>query len=75
MTKPRGLAVYLLVAAYIAAISALGRSWTTAALGLPADFWAGFLRASAVIVPLSILGAVYLARWTSGRTGSSSASR
>lgn len=75
MTKSRGLAVYLLVGAFTAAIGALGRTWTTPALGLPADFWAGFLRASAVIVPLSILGAVYLARWISSRTGSRSASR
>lgn len=62
MARSRGLILYLLVAALAAAVGRIGRDWSEPALGLPADAWRGFLQAGAIVIPLAVVCAVFLAR-------------
>ncbi len=62
MKRRNWIAIYIAGVLGNAVVSALGRAWDMPAIGLPADFWAGFLMAGGVLLPLAIVGAVYLTR-------------
>lgn len=53
MTLREGLVVWLFALALGGAIRWLGREWSTPMLGLPVDFWRGFLMTTAAIPPIA----------------------
>ena len=52
MTFLEGVTVWLLAIALGGALRWLGREWSMPLLGLPVDFWRGFLRTVATIPPV-----------------------
>jgi len=62
MKRRNWILIYVVGSLSGAAVSGLGRVWDIPALGLPADFWAGFLMAAGVLLPLAVVGGIYLTR-------------
>ncbi|MFY8209047.1 MAG: hypothetical protein ACOVOE_06910 [Caulobacter sp.] len=52
MTLRQGVVIWLLALALGGAIRWLGREWSIPLLGLPVDFWRGFLMTTAAIPPV-----------------------
>lgn len=56
------LAFLLLYTSFGGAMRLLANSLHGDALGLPADFWKGLIQMGTVVVPLAVLGGVFLAK-------------
>ncbi len=55
MTLRQGIVIWLLALTLGGAIRWLGREWSIPLLGLPVDFWRGFLMTIAAMPPIAAL--------------------
>ena len=66
MTFSQWAMAYLGVVALCSTVGVLAKFWTWALLGLPVDFWQGFIRGAAAVVPAAVVGASVCAGRISG---------